>query len=347
MLELASKVEQSLQQYESGHARDLLMSEAWLQVRGGVKHLTTELEIKGKNLSAGRVDREYTQLTEALRYAVKQDNPPKIKDDFMLWDISQEFLCTLRGLSHFQADINRQFHTSNPQAVGDIQVSTEPIAEAISTSIEKLGQAFKSPTEPKKTPTPSKSKEVPKRSWTATALNEAIREYQAKRASTIDEYSNILKNANASFRQKKHIRQKARELFGRNAIARALGVKSPRMVGESSAWKSLSKILQLSRKSNDPTLQSQQHNDYSDMPSTDSTPRSAAKPYGADEKAISPDILDMQEERKQTLKYLRKLHNSGDPDMQSQAKAMAVSYENGEMTDEQVRQTVDLLLDNC
>lgn len=113
MLELASKVEETLQHYESERARDLLISELWQQVRGGVKHLAAELEVKGKHLSAARVDREYSQLAEALRKAVTQNNPPKIKDDFVLWDISQEFLCTLRELSHFQAEIDRQFRVSN------------------------------------------------------------------------------------------------------------------------------------------------------------------------------------------------------------------------------------------
>lgn len=128
MLELASHVEQALQQYESDHARELLTSDLWRQVRSETKHLVAELEVKGKHISANRVDREYSQLAEILRTAGTHDNPPKIKDDFALWDVSQEFLCTLRELSHFLGEIDRQFRvsdqskseTSQPKALSSV-----------------------------------------------------------------------------------------------------------------------------------------------------------------------------------------------------------------------------------
>ncbi len=112
MFELASTVEQALQEYESDHARELLTSDLWSQVRSETKRLVTELEVKGKHISATRVDREYSQLADILRTAGTQNKPPKIKDDFALWDVSQEFLCTLRELSHFQGEIDRQFRVS-------------------------------------------------------------------------------------------------------------------------------------------------------------------------------------------------------------------------------------------
>lgn len=144
MLELVSNIADALQCYESRQAKDLLESDTWAHVRKGIKYLVSELEIKGKRLAAARVDREYAQLAESLRYAVKQTNPPKIKDDFVLWDISQEFLCTLRGLSNFQAEIDRQFSQSNdPEssaAGAPVQLSTGTITEILNTAIIKLAE---------------------------------------------------------------------------------------------------------------------------------------------------------------------------------------------------------------
>ena len=144
MLELVSNIADALQCYESKQAKDLLKSETWSHVRKGIKFLVSELEIKGKRLAAARVDREYTQLAEALRKAVTKEDPPEIKDDFVLWDISQEFLCTLRGLCHFQAEIDRQFSQSNdPQSPAEgapVQLSTGTITEILNTAIVKLAE---------------------------------------------------------------------------------------------------------------------------------------------------------------------------------------------------------------
>jgi hypothetical protein len=120
----------------------LLTSETWHRIRNGVKQLVSELEVKGKQVAAARIDREYAQLAESLRYAVKQNNPPKIKDDFVLWDISQEFLCTLRSLCRFQADINRQFsqtnHSQSATAASSDLLTASAISEIVNTAILKL-----------------------------------------------------------------------------------------------------------------------------------------------------------------------------------------------------------------
>jgi len=109
MNDLADMVEAAMSRYESGHARGLLESPDWLEVRSKAKELSAELEIKGKPVAATRLDREYVRLAEALRGAAAENPPPKIKDDFALWDMSQEFLLTLRSLSRFQGEIERQY----------------------------------------------------------------------------------------------------------------------------------------------------------------------------------------------------------------------------------------------
>jgi hypothetical protein len=78
-----------------------------------------------------------------------------------------------------------------------------------------------------------------KRSWTQADLNEAIREHKAKRAST---YSDLISGVK---RGKAGAKKSARQLFGRNSIARALGVKSKAMVTNSPAWQEIADELGL------------------------------------------------------------------------------------------------------
>ncbi len=71
---------------------------------------------------------------------------------------------------------------------------------------------------------------VPKRSWTQPDLDEAIREYKAKRSSTFSDLVDGVK------RRRPGATKSAREMFGRNAIARAFGVRSKAMVTNSPVW---------------------------------------------------------------------------------------------------------------
>lgn len=78
-----------------------------------------------------------------------------------------------------------------------------------------------------------------KRSWTQNDLDEAIREYKAKRASTYNDLVDGVKRGSPG------ATKSARELFGRNAIVRALGVKSRAMVSNSAVWQELADKLGL------------------------------------------------------------------------------------------------------
>jgi len=115
MLELVAKVEAVLSDYESGHAKDLLQSPQWTQIRQEAKELATELEIKGQPGISRRVDREYSILADALRNAARESKPPRIKDDLVLYDISKEFLLTLRSIIRFQEEIDRQYRRSQAE----------------------------------------------------------------------------------------------------------------------------------------------------------------------------------------------------------------------------------------
>jgi hypothetical protein len=82
------------------------------------------------------------------------------------------------------------------------------------------------------------------RSWTQPDLDAAIREYKAKRAT---QYNELVEG----IRQGRPGAQKAaRQLYGRNAIARALGVKARAMVSKSEPWQEIAAELQLSRSRN-------------------------------------------------------------------------------------------------
>ena len=78
-----------------------------------------------------------------------------------------------------------------------------------------------------------------KRSWTQADLDEAIREYKAERASS---YKDMVTGIKAS---KAGAKKSARKVFGRNAVARALGVKASAMVSNSLVWQRIAEELKL------------------------------------------------------------------------------------------------------
>jgi hypothetical protein len=91
------------------------------------------------------------------------------------------------------------------------------------------------------TSVPTKKGQVPFRSWTQSELDMAIREYKAKRASSYRDMAEGVKL------DKPGARKSARNVFGRNAIARALGVKARAMVSRSKPWLEIAQELCLSR----------------------------------------------------------------------------------------------------
>jgi len=78
-----------------------------------------------------------------------------------------------------------------------------------------------------------------KRSWLQHDLDDAIRKYKAKHAST---YHDLVKGVRAG---RKVAIDAARDIFGRNAIARALGVKAQAMVSKSPPWREIAEELKL------------------------------------------------------------------------------------------------------
>jgi hypothetical protein len=103
------------------------------------------------------------------------------------------------------------------------------VSPALTDSVVASGQA---PTHPQK---PSA------KSWTQSDLDDAIRKYKAERAPS---YRDILESVQAG---RPGAKKAAQQLFGRNAVARALQVKAPAMVTYSPEWQAIAEELRLSR----------------------------------------------------------------------------------------------------
>lgn len=80
------------------------------------------------------------------------------------------------------------------------------------------------------------------KSWIQPELDEAIREYKARRAST---YHDLVEGVKQG---KPGAVKSARKMFGRNAIARELAVKARAMVTNSPEWQGIARDLKLSSK---------------------------------------------------------------------------------------------------
>jgi hypothetical protein len=154
------------------------------------------------------------------------------------------------------------------------------------------------------------------RSWTQSDLDQAIWQYKAQRA---DSYKTLVEGVKEG---RPGARKDAQKTYGRNAIARALGVKAQAMVSKSPAWQEIAAELQLSRKG----------------------PRQRRLDPG---KRIGGEIAEEQEAenrgdatfdavtRNETLRLIKK-HMP--PDI---AEATLHKLEIGEMTDEQAQELVN------
>src|SRR5262249_28730471 len=83
------------------------------------------------------------------------------------------------------------------------------------------------------------------RSWTQPDLDDAIRSYKAARAVIYYELVQAIGHRGRG------AKQTAQRQFGRNAIARALGVRSRAMVTKSPVWQEMARELRLSHKHED------------------------------------------------------------------------------------------------
>jgi len=150
------------------------------------------------------------------------------------------------------------------------------------------------------------------RSFTQADLDNAIREYKAQRASRYGDLVEAVKAGKAS------AMRDARRLFGRNAIAKALGCKSKAMVSKSAAWKAIAAELQLSK--------------------TAATPRQRVGEGIAVEQAAEAqgDTVSQTVIRQETLRLI----NAKLP--KNEAEATVHKLQIGDMSDDDARKLVEL-----
>ena len=305
MNSLSDMVAFALEAFEEGKALDLARSDEWLQVRDRYAWLSSRLIVNGHEAVARRIDREYQTLRDALRRAATSSERPRIKDDYPLWEAATEFHLTVKHLDH------------------------------LGGRIEQLSKVKPAKTLPS-------SRAVPKRSWTQDELDEAIRQYKANRATRFKEMLSILDNPKTPERRRRAVRKEAQRMFGRNAVAGALGVKSAKMVSQSHVWIDIADTLGLARRSRHGKPSGRGRRVGLEIAVEQA---SQEAPETADHAAADTALI--LEEQEETLARINALARSGKADAHSYAKALRDQYQAGELTDEQVRQTVETLLETA
>jgi hypothetical protein len=305
-----------LQTHADDHADALARSEQWQKVRQRYAELSVGLIVNGHVTLANRVDREYQALRDAIRTSVSSPVKRSIADDYDLWEAATEFQFTVGHLENWKSQL---------AAASRVVAATE--LPTPSTDVSRAQTAT------------SESSDPPKQSWTQADLDEAIRQYKSKRASTVQQYLKVLDDPKAPAHRKKLIRKQAAEVFGRNVIAPALGVKSAKMVSQSKPWIALAKELKLKRRSDPATVAMRPQNKIGHEIAVEQASMEAE----ATDDHAAVDIQAMQDEREETLRQIRKLAQSDQSNAQSSAKSLYEQYEAGEMTDDQVRQTIAVL----
>jgi hypothetical protein len=307
MNRLADMIESAIKSAGEKNIRHLLDSPAWQEVMLRYDTIYLELLIQGHNHIADSLEASFRQLEEAMVELAQQSDPPKLDDIYLFWDMR---LCAkLRAMAQLREQIAR----NSPIQPKDVTKAS--------------GSSGGKPATP------------PKRPWTAPELETAIREYVAQRSKRYQEFISILDNPDEPARRKRIVKGEAQKMFGRNAVATALGVKSPRMVSESSAWLNIASALGFALKRNRGGQ-------------TPSRPQKIGLDIGVERASMAADAAadhapaDAQlllRDRAETLRRIRQFGESGLADAAPMAASLLEKYNDGGMTDDQVRQTIEKL----
>jgi hypothetical protein len=159
---------------------------------------------------------------------------------------------------------------------------------------------------------------VPVRAWTQIDLDEAIRKYKAERASS---YSDLVAGVRAN---RPGAMSAAQEIYGRNSIVRALGVKSGAMVTNSLVWQAIADELGISRGKK--RKQSSLQKVGLDI---------AIEKHAAESSVSGLDIVV----RNETIKLVRKALG------RDEAEVIVERLRDGTMTDEEARELAEAVKD--
>ena len=186
------------------------------------------------------------------------------------------------------------------------------------------------------------------RHWTQGELDKAIAEYKAKRGARYGELVTTLSDPQMTPKARRAAKKTARQLFGRNAIARALDCRTPGMVSRSPEWLVIAEALgfNLRRKQLTGTRHTAKRGRVGFEHAIEGKSRNPAN--GAENEP--PDAGMLKAEKGETYREIRRLATSGRTPAQKDerrrdAADLKAKYDRGEMTDEQVRETVRLVME--
>jgi hypothetical protein len=166
---------------------------------------------------------------------------------------------------------------------------------------------------------PRQGGKVPVRSWTQTDLDAAIRNYKSQRSSTYGDLVDAIK------RDKPGAQKSAQRVYGRNVLARELGVKSRAMITKSPEWQAIADELRLPRgkRKARPKVGKKIGHDI------------AVEQQAVD---VGVPIVD-QVVRNETIRLIRKSMSN------TEAEATVEKLVRGDMTDEQARELIGEVAD--
>jgi hypothetical protein len=164
-----------------------------------------------------------------------------LQGDDTLADIGQLLgVQALKNADRYLALFGKGDHT--PRPADDQLQHVEDVEDALESVVRYLRQQLQPAGAPASPPVPAAGPgSPPLRSWVQTELDAAIHKYIADRAAS---YNSLRK---AVEENRKGSVEKAREMFGRNVVAAALGVKAKAMVSKSPGWREAAKTLRLGR----------------------------------------------------------------------------------------------------
>ncbi len=185
-----------------------------------------------------------------------------------------------------------------------------------------------------------KRPEAEKHSWTQPELDEAIRKYGEEKG-----YAEMRNAANRGGAAGEKAKKAAIPIFGRNAVARALGVKSRDMVSKSLVWRAMAEELSLIQAKDVRRALAGGKVGY-DVAIEE---KSTHPDEGADNSSAESSLE--RAEREETLRQIRELACAGKtPEEKAQNREAAEAIEGhlnrDEMTDDQARECAQMSMNS-
>jgi hypothetical protein len=291
-----------------------------------INKLVIWLESQGQAALGQRLEREYENAWKAAEeFDARCAVPLESEDDVQLHEIS---LQTARGRVEQLADLL--------EMIADLVVPPTRPSTASASGGDAAGRPGAN--------ADGSAGPPQKRAWKQRELDEAIRKYKVARGAR---YAELVRAVGAG---KQGAKKAARRMFGRNAIARALGVKSAKMVSNSPAWKAIAAELQIplarERQANGTRNTKKNRRIGLDMADEEKSNQNARRSrQNPGEATDDPSLTIMNKEKDETEQMLVELAFADKPGAMQAAVVMRAKYRNGEIHDDQVRQIVKTFLD--